>query len=59
MSVFLLLVVTTLESFISRLATGTLWEVPLASSGRYVLYVHMYLTILDRDREMLKCSDVI
>lgn len=23
------------------------------------MYVHMYLTILDRDREILKCSDVM
>lgn len=35
------------DSFISRLATGT-----YTLGGMYVLYVHMYLTILDRDREM-------
>lgn len=42
------------DSFISRLATGT-----YTLGGMYVLYVHKYSTILDRDREMLKCSDVI
>lgn len=43
-----------LSLFISRLI-----QVLYTLGGMYVLYVHMYLTILDRDREMLKCSDVI